>query len=216
MYDNSLIDHLGRDRPTNSSPYARKCAHGHMYHVLETFQRAKSPTRLSGGWSRLVRQVSDAPLRARSTDKFLTIRTKMCTRTHVPRARHLPPGELAHSAKLQVAAGNLYDNSLMHHFGLDRPTNSSRYAPKCAHGHMYHVLDTFRRENSPIRLSGGWRQLVRQVSDAPPRARSTDKFLSVRTKMCTRTHVPRARNLPEGEIAHSAKWRLESTCTTSL
>ena len=215
MYDNSLIDHFVLDRASIfHSVRTKMCTRTHVPRArnLPPGEIAHSAKwRLEG----LVRQVSDAPPRARSTDKFLSIRTKMCTRTHVPRARHLPPGEIANSAKWQ-AGGDLYDNSLIHHLGRDRPTNSSPYARKCAHGHMYHVLDTFRRAKSPTRLSGGWRRLVRQLSDRPPRARSTDKFLSVRTKMCTRTHVPRARHLPPGEIAHSAKLQVEPTCTTTL
>ena len=86
-----------------------------------------------------------------------------------PCARNLPPGEIANSAKWWLE-DNLYDNSLTDHLGRDRPTNSSPYARKCAHGHMYNVLETFQRAKSPTRLSGGWRQLVRQLSDRPSRA----------------------------------------------
>ena len=148
------MHHLGRDRPSNSRPYAQKCAHGHMYLVLDTFRRSKSPTRLRGRWSRIVRQLSHAPPRTRSTD------------------------------------------------------NSRPHAWKCAHGHMYLVLDTFRRSKSPTRLRGRWSRIVRQLSDAPPRARSTDKFPSTRMEMCPRTHVPRARDLPLCEVAHLVRWRL--------
>ena len=120
------MHHLGPDRPSISTPYARKCSH-------YTFGRSKSPTRLSGGWRRIVRQPSDAP-----------------------------PGP-------------------------DRPSISTPYARKCSHGHMYYLLDTFGRSKSPTRLSGGWRRIVRQPSDAPPRARSTDKFLSIRINVPTGT-----------------------------
>ena len=73
-----------------------------MYLVLDTFIRAESPTRLSCRWSRLVRQLSDAPRQARSTVDVHSIRTKMFPRTHVPCARQLPPDEIGRSAKLQV------------------------------------------------------------------------------------------------------------------
>ena len=215
LYDNSLMHHLGHDRPTNSPPYAWKCSHGHMYHVLETFRRADSPTRLSCTWRRVVRQLSDAPPRARPTDKFPSIRTKMCTRTHVPRAGNLPPRGIAQSAKWRRGS-DLYDNSLIHHLGHDRPSISSPYAWKCSHGHMYHVLETFGRAKSPTRLSCRWSRLVRQLSDAPPRARSTVNLHSIRTEMCPRTHVPCARHLHPCGIAHSAKWPVEPTCTTTL
>ena len=162
MYDNSLMHHLGHDRPSISSPYAWKCSHGHMYHVLETFGRADSPTRLGCRWSPLVRQVSDAPLQARSTVDF------------------------------------------------------SPYAWKCSHGHMYHVLETFGRADSPTRLSCRWRRVVRQLSDAPPRARSTVNLRSIRMEMFPRTHVPRARNLRPRGFANSAKLQVEPTCTTTL
>ena len=148
------MHHLEHDRSTNSRPYAQKCSHGHMYLVLETFRRSKSPTRLSCRWSRIVRQLSDAPPRTRSTDKFPSRRTKR------------------------------------------------------SHGHMYLVLDTFRRAISPTRLSCRWRRIVRQLSHAPPRTRSTDKFPSLRMEMCPRTHVPRARDLPLCEVAHLVRWRL--------
>ena len=87
LYDNSLMHHLRHDRPSISPTYAHKCTHGHMYLVLETFIRAKSPTRLSCRWSRIVRQLSDAPPQARTTVNLHSIRTKMYPRTHVPRAR---------------------------------------------------------------------------------------------------------------------------------
>ena len=161
------MHHLAPDRRSNSS---RKCSHGHMYYLLETFGRStvdlhshenvptgtctKWPVEIahSAKWRRIVRQPSDAPPRARSTDP---------------------------------------------------------YARKCSHGHMYYLLDTFGGRNptrwrleirlsirtkmfprTPLgtRLSGGWRRIVRQSSDAPP-PRSTDKFLSIRTKMFPRAHV---------------------------
>ena len=231
MYDNSLVHHLGHDRPSISPPsparHAQKCSHGHMYPVLDTFRRAKSPTRLSGGWRRLVRQLSGTPPRARSTDNLHLIRPKMFPRTHVPRARHPPPGEIVNSAKFWYTTwGTIDRQSPLHthenvptdtYHGLDalRPTISTSYARKCSHGHMYPVLDTFRRAKSPTRLSGGWRQVVRQLSGTPPRARSTDNLHFIRTKMFPRTHVPRARCLPPGEIANSVEWRLEATRTTS-
>ena len=46
-----------------------------MYLVLDTFIRAESAARLSGDWSRIVRQLSDAPLQERSTVDFPYIRT---------------------------------------------------------------------------------------------------------------------------------------------
>ena len=81
---------------------------------------------------------------------------------------------------------------------------------------MYLVLDTFIRAESPARLSGGSSRIVRQLSDAPPQARSTVDFPYIRPKMCPRTHVQRARHLHPDEIGRSAKWRLEPTCTTTL
>ena len=188
MYDNLLMHHLAPDRPTNSSPYARKCSHGHMYYLLDTFGRSKSPTRLSGGWRRLVRQPSDAPPWPRSTVQIPlhtheNVPTGTCTTCLIPSAgRNRPLGYVA-------AGGELYDNLLMHHLAPDRPTNSSPYARKCYHGHMYYLLDTFGRSKSPTRLSGGWRRIVRQPSDAPPRARSTVDLHSIRTKMFPRAHV---------------------------
>ena len=77
-------------------------------------------------------------------------------------------------------------------------------------------LKPLAAQNSPTRLSCRWSRLVRQLSDTPPRARSTDKFPSIRMKMFPRTHVPRARNLPLDEIAHSAKLQVEASCTTTL
>ena len=106
--------------------------------------------------------------------------------------------------------------SLIHHLGHDRPSNSRPYAQKCSHGHMYLVLETFRRSKSAARLSCRWRRIVRQLSHAPPPTRSTEKFPSLRMKMFPRTHVPRARNLPPVEIAHSAKLQVETNCTTTL
>ena len=156
------MHHLRHDRPSISPTYARKCAHAHMYNVLDTFIRTKSAARLSGGWSRLVRQLSDAP------------------------PRH------------------------------DRASISPPYAHKCSHGHMYLVLETFIRAESPTRLSGGWSRIVRHLSDAPFGARSTVNLPSIRTKMFPRTHVPCARHLPPDEIAHSAKLQVEPNCTTTL
>ena len=103
----------------------------------------------------------------------------------------------------------------MHHLRHDRPSISPPYAHKCSHGHMYLVLETFRRTKSATRLSGGWSRLVRQVSDAPPRARSTVQFLSICKGWCPRTDLPRARNLPPRGFFHSAKLQVEATCTTS-
>ena len=81
---------------------------------------------------------------------------------------------------------------------------------------MYLVLDTFIRAESPARLSGGWSRIVRQLSDAPPQARSTVHLHSIRTKMFPWTHVPCARHLPPDEIGRSAKLQVEPNCTTTL
>ena len=110
----------------------------------------------------------------------------------------------------------MYDNSLIHHLGQDRPSIFSSYAQKCSHGHMYLVLVTFGWSKSPNRLSCRWIRIVRQLSDTPHRARSAVKFLFIRMKMFPRTHVPRACYLPPCEIVYSTKWRLEATCTTTL
>ena len=81
---------------------------------------------------------------------------------------------------------------------------------------MYLVLETFRRTKSPTRLSGGWSRIVRQLSDAPPQARTTVDLHSIRSEMFQRTHVPRARHLHPDEIGRSAKLQVEPTCTTTL
>ena len=156
------MHHLRHDRPSISPTYAHKCSHGHMYLVLDTFRRTKSPNRLSGRWSRLVRQLSDAP------------------------PRH------------------------------DRASISPPYAHKCSHGHMYLVLETFIRAESPTRLSGGWSRIVRHLSDAPPQARSSVNLPSIRAKMFPWTHVPCARHLHPCRIARSAKLQVEPNCTTTL
>ena len=156
------MHHLRHDRPSISTPYAQKCTHGHMYNVLDTFRRTKSPTRLSCRWSRLVRQLSDAPPQARSSVNLPSIRAKMFPRTHVPCARHLPPDQIGRSAKWRLS------------------------------------------------------RIVRQLSDAPPQARSTVHLHSIRTKMFPWTHVPCARHLHPCRIARSAKLQVEPTCTTTL
>ena len=115
-----------------------------------------------------------------------------------------------------AAGAELYDNSLMHHLRHDRPSISDPYAHKCSHGHMYLVLDNFRRTKSPARLSCRWSRIVRQLSNAPPQARSTVHLRSIRPKMFPRTHVPCARHLHPCRIARSAKLQAEPNCTTTL
>ena len=240
-----------------SAPLARKCAHGHMYLVLETFERPKSPNRSSATWRRIVRQLSDAPPQALSMVDIHSIRSEMCTRTHVPRARNLRAPNIAQPVECQVEAnctttlgctasgaiycrfplhshenvhtdtctpcskpssaqhrptgrvpggGELYDNSRMHRLRRYLLSISTPLARKRAHGHMYHVLETFERPTSPNRSSARWRRLVRQLSDAPPQALSMVDFHSIRSEMYTRTHVPRARNSPPRGVVHSAEW----------
>ena len=186
-----------------------------MYHVLDTFIRAESPARLSWRWSRLVRQLSDTPFGARSTVNLPSIRPKMFPRTHVPRARHLPPGEIANSVEWRLEAsctttlwyttsGTIDRQSPLHtHENVPTDTCTTCSTPSAV-------------QKSPTRLSWRWSRLVRQLSDTPPGARSTVDLRSIRTKMFPRTHVPRARHLPPDEIANSVKWRLEATCTTTL
>ena len=130
------MHHLRHDRPSISDPYAHKCSHGHMYLVLDTFIRTKSPARLSCRWSRIVRQLSDAPPQARST------------------------------------------------------VDLHPYAQKCSHGHMYLVLDTFIRAESPARLSGRWSRIVRQLSDAPPSESSPAKHVDLQSPLHTHKNVP--------------------------
>ena len=267
LYDNSLMHRLRRYLWSISTPYGRKCTHGHMYRVLETFERPTSPNRSSARWRRLVRQLSDAPPQALSMVDFHSIRSEMCTRTHVPRARNLRAPNIARPVECQVEAnctttlgctasgaiycrfplhshenvhtdtctscskpssaqhrptgrvpggGDLYDNSLMHRLRRYLLSISTPLARKCAHGHMYLVLETFERPTSPDRLSARRRRLVRQLSDAPPQALSMVDFHSTRTKMCTRTHVPRARNLRAPNIARPVECQAEATCTTTL
>ena len=99
LYDNSRMHRLRRYLLSIFAPLARKRAHGHMYLVLETFERPTSPNRLSARWRRLVRQLSDAPPQALSMVDFHSIRSEMYTRTHVPRARNSPPRGVVHSAE---------------------------------------------------------------------------------------------------------------------
>ena len=208
------MHHLRHDRPSISPTYAHKCSHGHMYLVLETFIRAESPARLSGGWSRIVRQLSDAPPQARSTVDLPPYAHK-CSHGHM----YLVLDTFIRTksaARLSGGGAELYDNSLMHHLRRDRPSISTPYAQKCSHGHMYLVLDTFIRTKSAARLSGDWSRIVRQLSDAPPQARSTVHLRSIRTKMFPRTHVPCARHLHPCRIARSAKLQAEPNCTTTL
>ena len=183
--------------------------------MLETFRRPKSPNRSSARWRRIVRQLSDAPPQALSIVDFHSIRSEMCTRTHVPRARNLRAPNIAQPVECQVEAnctttlgctasgaiycrfplhshenvhtdtctscskpssaqhrptgrvpggGDLYDNSLMHRLRRYLLSISTPYGRKCAHGHMYHVLETFAAPNIAHRSSASRMRLVRQVT----------------------------------------------------
>ena len=190
MYDNLLMHHLGPDRPSISTPYARKCSHGHMYYLLDTFGRSKSPTRLSGGWRRIVRQPSDAPPWP-DRPSISTPYARKCSHGHM---YYLLDTFGRSKSRTRLSGGwrRIVRQPSDAPPWPDRPTNSSPYARKCSHGHMYLVLETFGRSKSPTRLSGGWRRIVRQPSDAPPWPRSTVDLHFIRTKMFPRAHVPSA------------------------
>ena len=150
-----------------------------MYYLLDTFGRAKSPTRLSARWRRLVRQLSDTPPRARSTVEFNSIRTYVVD-GHMyylldTFGRAKSPTRL--SCRWSRLVRQLSDTAPRARSIVE--FNSIR--TYVVDGHMYYLLDTFGRAKSPTRLSARWSRLVRQLSDTPPRARSTVEFNSIRT-----------------------------------